>query len=345
MRKTSIIGLFPGSAPAFAVALAVALASVPAMAQEKPVLTVYTYNSFTSEWGPGPQLEQAFEASCACDLNWVALEDGAALLARLKMEGANTKADLVLGLDTNLVAEARATGLIAPHGVDLAGLALPIAWADVDFVPYDWGYFAFVYDSEKLPAPPSSLADLADGKAEPKILIQDPRTSTPGLGLVMWLRSLYGDRAPEIWVGIRPKILTVTQGWSESYGLFTAGEAPLVLSYTTSPAYHQIVEETDRYKAAIFPEGHYMQIEVAARLVSSAQPELAQAFLAFLVSPAAQKVLPTTNYMYPARDIGADLPQAFAELPKPEKALLLPAEEAAANRDAWIKEWLAAISE
>src|SRR3546814_7742958 len=39
----------------------------PAMAQDKPVLTVYTYSSFVSEWGPGPAVEKAFEigrASC-----------------------------------------------------------------------------------------------------------------------------------------------------------------------------------------------------------------------------------------------------------------------------------------
>jgi hypothetical protein len=56
---------------------------------------------------------------------------------------------------------AKATGLIAPHGVDLsADLALPIAWNDADFVPYDWGYFAFVYDTEKLPGAAADLADL-----------------------------------------------------------------------------------------------------------------------------------------------------------------------------------------
>ncbi|WP_374368235.1 thiamine ABC transporter substrate binding subunit [Dongia sp.] len=323
----------------------IGLAVPAALAQDKPVLTVYTYNSFTSEWGPGPTLETAFEAQCACDLQWVALEDGASLLARLKLEGKNTKADVVLGLDTNLTAETKATGLIAPHGVDLAGLALPIDWRDENFVPYDWGYFSFVYDSEKLPNPPASFEALADGKDEPKILIQDPRTSTPGLGLVMWLREIYGDKAPEIWAGIKPKILTVTKGWSESYGLFTEGEAPIVLSYTTSPAYHQIVESSDRYKAMIFPEGHYMQIEVAARISESRQPDLARSFLAFLVSPEAQKVLPTTNYMYPVRDIGADLPQAFIDLPKPEKSLLLSAEDAAQNRDAWIREWLGIVSQ
>ena len=322
------------------------LLAVPAApAEEKPVLTVYTYNSFTSEWGPGPVLEKAFEAQCACDLAWVALEDGAALLARLKLEGKDTKADVVLGLDTNLTAETKATGLIAPHGADLSALTLPIAWQDADFVPYDWGYFAFVYDSEKLKNPPQSLAELVDGKDAPKVIIQDPRTSTPGLGLVMWLGEVYGARAPEAWAGMKPKILTVTKGWSEAYGLFTQGEAPMVLSYTTSPAYHQIVEKSDRYKALVFPEGNYMQVEVAARIEGSANPDLAKSFLQFLVSAEAQKAIPTTNYMYPVRDVGADLPPEFAALPRPGKSLLLSPEDAARHRDDWIKSWVESVSQ
>jgi thiamine transport system substrate-binding protein len=318
--------------------------SISAWGQSKPILTVYTYNSFTSEWGPGPTLAKDFEAQCGCDLKWVSLEDGAALLARLKLEGKSTKADVVLGLDTNLTAEARATGLIAPHGLDLSSLSLPIAWNDADFVPYDWGYFAFVYDSQKLSDPPASLAELTDGKDSPKIVIEDPRTSTPGLGLVMWLRMVYGDKAKEAWAGLKPKILTVTKGWSEAYGLFTQGEAPMVLSYTTSPAYHEIVDKTERYKALVFPEGNYMQIEVAARIDGSPHADLAKAFLQYLVTPAAQKVIPTTNYMYPVRDIGSDLPPQFVALPKPTKTLLLSAEDAAKNRDLWIKEWLEVVS-
>ena len=89
---------------------------LPAAAQEK--LTVYTYESFTAEWGPGPQVEKAFEAECGCDVEFVAVADGVALLNRLKLEGASTKADIVLGLDTNLTAEAKATGLFVPAGID-----------------------------------------------------------------------------------------------------------------------------------------------------------------------------------------------------------------------------------
>jgi thiamine transport system substrate-binding protein len=56
----------------------------------------------------------------------------------------------------------------------------------------------------------------------------------------------------------------VTKGWSEAYGLFLKGESDLVLSYTTSPAYHMIEEKKDHYAAANFAEGHYLQVEVAA---------------------------------------------------------------------------------
>ena len=112
----------------------------PAAAEDK--LTVYTYESFTAEWGPGPQVEKAFEAKCGCDLEFVSVADGVALLNRVRLEGKDTKADIVLGLDTNLTAEAAATGLFVPHGVDASGLSVPGGWSDPVFLPYDYGYFA-----------------------------------------------------------------------------------------------------------------------------------------------------------------------------------------------------------
>ena len=215
-------------------------------------LTVYTYESFTAEWGPGPQVEKAFEAECGCDLKFVSVADGVALLNRVKLEGAATKADIVLGLDTNLTAEAKATGLFAPSGIDAAAINVPGGWSDDTFVPFDYGYFAVVYDSEKLPNPPKSLKELVEGDPAQKIVIQDPRTSTPGLGLLLWVRSVYGDEAPEAWAKLRNRVLTVTPGWSEAYGLFTKGEAPMVLSYTTSPAYHIVAERNRQVQGGAF---------------------------------------------------------------------------------------------
>ena len=309
-----------------------------------PKLTVYTYSSFVAEWGPGPKVTPVFEQQCGCKIEWVGFGDGAGLLAKLKLEGEKSPADVVLGLDTSLTAEAAATGLIAPHGVDTSAVKLPVAWNDKDFVPYDYGYFAFMWDTQQLKDPPKSLADLAKGGEEPKILLEDPRTSTPGLGLMLWLKSVYGDKVADAWKGIAPKILTVSKSWDEAYGLFTKGEAPLVLSYTTSQAYHVLAEKTDRYKALVFPEGNYMQIEVAGMLKTSKQPALAKQFLQFLVSEDFQKEIPTTNWMYPVVD-GA-MPDGFdASAPHAQKTLLLPPDEVAAHRSQWIKEWLDAVGQ
>ena len=131
---------------------------------------------------------------------------------------------------------------------------------------------------------------------------------------------------------------------SEGYGLFTKGEAPLVLSYTTSPAYHEIVEKTEKYKALNFPEGNYLQVEVAGLVKTSKQQPLAKKFLAYLTTPEVQKLIPTTNYMFPVADIGADLPKEFQQIPAPAKSLLIPSGDIAKHRSAWIKEWLDATS-
>ena len=317
------------------------LAATHAAAQERPVLTVYTYDSFVSEWGPGPAIEEGFEATCGCDLKFVGTGDGAALLSRLRLEGARTKADVVVGLDVNLTAAAAETGLFAEHGIT-AEYDLPLAWSDPVFVPFDWGYFAFVFDKDRVPEPPKSFRELAD--SDLSILIEDPRSSTPGLGLLLWVKAAYGDEAPAIWRDLADNIVTVTKGWSEAYGLFLEGEADLVLSYTTSPAYHLIAEDDYSKDTAPFDEGHYVQIEVAAALAQSDQPALAAAFLRYLLDDEVQAILPVTNWMYPAHLPEGGLPSGFDTLTTPRRALGFEAEAARAVRDTALSEWLDALS-
>jgi thiamine transport system substrate-binding protein len=318
--------------------------SLPASASEKKTLTVYTYESFVSDWGPGPKVKAAFEKTCACTVNFVAVADGVALLTRLKLEGASSEADVALGLDTNLIQEAKDTGLFDAHGIDTNAASIPGGFSDDTFVPYDYGHFAVVYDTDTIKNPPKSLKDLVEGDPSQKIAIEDPRTSTPGLGLLLWVKSVYGDQAPEAWAKLKNRILTVTPGWSEAYGLFTKGEAPMVFSYVTSPAYHMMEEKTDRYQAAAFSEGHYIQIEVSGRLKASKNPGLAQQFLSFTLSPEFQTIIPTTNWMMPAAKPAEPLPAVFSKLVQPAKTFLMSPEDVAKNRDAWIREWLGAMS-
>ena len=326
-----------------AAGFAMTLANTTA-AEDKPVLNVYTYDSFVSDWGPGPAVEKAFEEICECDLRFTTAGDGAALLARVQLEGKRSKADVVLGLDTNLTAKAAATGLFAEHGVTLSRSNLPIAWNDPLFLPFDWGYFAFVYDKTRLAEPPRSFEELAAAPDSLKIVIQDPRSSTPGLGLLYWVKAAYGDRASDIWSGLAPHVLTVTKGWSEAYGMFLEGEADMVLSYTTSPSYHIVAEQDDSKAAAMFDEGHYMQVEVAGRLATSEQPAVAAQFLEFMLSEAFQAIIPTTNWMYPVVLSTAGLPHGFENPVKADATLLLSAEDAVALREEALDEWMTALS-
>jgi thiamine transport system substrate-binding protein len=325
-------------------AVAFGLATGFANAQSKPSLTVYTYGSFAGKYGPGKTVKERFEAECACELNWVTAEDAGSLVGRLRLEGDTTKADVVLGLDMNLAAEAKALGIFAPHGVDSKNLSLPIPWADDVFVPFDWGHLAFVYDSRKLTNPPKSLKELVENPNGPKIVLQDPRTSAPGLGFMLWMRKVYGDQAGQAWIQLKPRVVTFTKGWSEAYGLFTKGEADMVLSYTTSPVYHVVAEKKDNFKAANFAEGHYLHVELAGMTRATKQPELAQKFMTFILSDAFQSAMPEGNWMMPAREPAAGLPAAFKDVVKPASTLLYAPEEVQQNRRAFTDEWLNATS-
>nr|WP_250155387.1 thiamine ABC transporter substrate binding subunit [Vibrio alginolyticus] len=318
-----------------------AITSTSAFAAEN-TLTIYTYDSFAADWGPGPKIEQAFEAKCGCDVNFVALDDGVSILNRLRLEGGNSKADIVLGLDNNLMAEAKKTGLLTEHNVDTANTVLPNGWSDTTFVPYDYGYFAFVYNKEKLANPPKSMKELVETRDDLKVIYQDPRTSTPGQGLMLWMKSIYGDDVTQAWQKLASKTVTVTKGWSEAYSMFLNGESDLVLSYTTSPAYHLIAENDSKFATANFSEGHYMQVEVAAKVKGSKNSELADKFMNFILSDEFQSAMPTGNWMYPVTDV--ELPKGFETLSVPSKSLSFSADEVAKMRKSWIREWQSALT-
>ncbi len=313
-------------------------------AAERPVLNVYTYDAFTSKWSAGPTIKARFEARCDCQLNFVSVDSSTGILSRVQLEGAASRADVVLGLDNNLMVDAQKTGLLTTHNVSLAALDLPFEWRDPVFLPFDYGYFAFIYDRDKLPAPPTSLRQLVEADDEIKILIQDPRSSTPGVGLMLWVKSVYGDGAFDAWRKLARKIVTVTQGWSEAYSLFLDGEADMVLSYTTSPAYH-ITAGKHQYQAAAFSEGHGVQIELAAQLKNAPNPALAQRFMDFIATEDFQSAIPTGHWMYPVIALDGGLPQAYRDLIKPSASLLMDPHRVAANKAAWVDEFSQALSE
>ncbi|WP_229767158.1 thiamine ABC transporter substrate-binding protein, partial [Vibrio cholerae] len=107
-------------------------------------------------------------------------------------------------------------------------------------------------------------------------------------------------------------------------------------------AYHLIAENDARFATANFSEGHYLQVEVAAKVKSTKNGELADKFLQFILSNEFQSVIPTGNWMYPVTAV--ELPKGFDTLAVPTQSLSFSAQEVAQMRKPWIREWQQALS-
>lgn len=307
-----------------AAALVAVFGACSKKAAAKNAVIVWTYDSWVSEWGAGAAIAKNFKDESEIDVVYESSGDAGGLLARVLLEGAAANADIVLGLDGNLAPKALNSGLFEAYKPKNAEKILSDIDFDGDFrlIPFDYSYFSIIYDSEKIKHPPQDMEALCAPDFKEKLILMDPRTSSPGLGFFSWTRSVYGGAWQDYWRRLLPSVLTIAAGWDEGYGLFTRGEAPLVLSYTTSPAYHAEYENSERYKAAFFKEGHPMQVELAGLLANAPNKEAAKLFLDFMLSDGFQKEIPLGNWMYPVTN--AALPDSFKMAPKPSAQLASP---------------------
>jgi len=303
-------------------------------------LTIYAPDYFISEWGPGPKIEEAFEKNCNCDLKFVSGDP----LSKLMLEGESTNADILIGLSSDQILNARKLNLLDKINFDFSLPQLPINWEDPTFLPFDWSYVSFIYDNTKIKNPPKTFIELANDPRDYKIIIQDPRTSPSGLALILWIKSIYGDEAFNIWSKLSSKILTVTKGWSESYGMFTSGEAEMVLSFITSQAYHEIAENDKTKTALIMNEGHYVYVELAAKVYKKENNDLSNQFMEFILSQDFQEIIPLSNWSFPVNLTEEKWPVGFQNLPKPEKSIFTIEENSAEIRKFAIEEWLKAMT-
>jgi thiamine transport system substrate-binding protein len=317
------------------------LQSALAKEPKKADLIIYAYDSFVSEWGPAGKVIPKFEKKYGVKVEVISVGDAGQVLSRAILEKNHPKADIVLGIDNNLLAKAIDTDILVPYrSPNLTRIPKDLVFdRSYHVTPFDNGFFAIVYDSKAIADPPKSLEDLTKPAFRKKIILEDPRTSSPGLGFLLWTIAAYGDRYLDYWKRLMPNVLTITEGWDSAYGLFTNGEAPMVLSYTTSPAYHVEYENTTRYRAAIFKKGNYLQIEGMGILKGAKHQDLAKKFIDFTLTDDFQREIPLTNWMFPV-DPNVELPKSFNYAPRPEKILSMDTFTIEKMQERWINGWL-----
>jgi len=304
-----------------------------------PKLVIYTYDSMVARGGLGEVIFPMFEKECHCRVKALPAGDTGQIISRMQLDVKRGKnpAQIVFGIDQQSFGRIRnqveAWGGWIPHGY---GKINPDAKIEEGFLPYDYGYYALMQDRDAKTTAPGSLEELLKPEYKRSVILEDPRTSAPGLAFMLYTQELLKDGSPAFWQSARSQWLTLAPGWDAAYGLFLKKEAPFVWSYTTSQAYHE--ENGDaagRYRAVYFREGQPIQIEGAALIKGSmtkgstsdeAMLARAKSFLEFLISPEVQVLIPKKNWMYPARQ-GIKLPPSFKKLPKPKHLVRLPIDE------------------
>ncbi len=301
---------------------------------EERTLTVYAYDTFCGDWGAAGSVIPAFEEKTGIKVNLVASGAALEMINKVILEGERTECDVILGV-TDDIAD-KAYGLLQPYKSPfIENIDQKLVFdTESRLIPYDYGAFAFVCDTESNLAKPTCLMDLTKDEYKGKVILIDPRTSSVGTGLMMWTYNALGDKWLDWWKTMSQNALTTASGWSSGYGLFTEGEAPLVISYTTSPVYHVMWEDTTRYQAILFSDGHEITIEAAGILKGTKHLEEAKAFIDFLLTDA-QIDLANANSMYPA-NTSIELPSAYDYAPVPQKVFTGSSEKATELIDQWV---------
>jgi len=264
----------------------------------KETIIVGTYDSFAAEWGPGPEIERLFEESCDCDLKYITTSQAGTLLGNIFLKNK----DIILG---------------ATYDAEKFN-------SFYKFQAYDYGYYAFIYNENLLTNPPQTFDELIN-RNDLKIVVQDPRTSPVGMGLLKWISAVFDQNKLEAISKLDKQIITYTPGWSEAYGMFLEEKADLVLSYSTSPFYHQEYENIYHYKALIFHEGHIKENEYVIIPKDSKQKVTGEKFLSFLNTEEIQKIIAKNNIMYPILD--SAIPSKMKDLQKPKAVMNMSTDE------------------
>lgn len=326
---------------AFALSLVLPLAFVFSAGkdeQDNGKLVIYTYDAFPD----------ALEASIrealgreGAEIDLIRFEDTGGLMTQVLLEKESPKADVVIGLDNTYLAKAFSEDLFQTYKP--AGLKLVHEGLLVDrmyrLIPFDYGSIALNYDSQLLPNPPKNWEELLDPAYNDSVILMNPSTSSPGRNFLLFTIAEFGeDEYLNFWNSLKPNILTVTSGWSEGYGLYTQGEAPIVLSYDTSPAYHLEFEGTERYKNLIFDGRAYAQVELAGILKGAGRLDLAKKCMDHIVSREFQDLIPLNQIMYPVHP-EAHLPESFVRAAGATEIINMDERLVAEKLDGWLAAW------
>lgn len=173
-------------------------------------LNVYSARHYDAD----RELYDAFTAKTGIKINLVE-DKGDKLLARLKAEGANSPADVLITVDAGRLAAADHSGLFQPVESAVLTSAIPEEWRHPDGHWFAFGkrYRVIVYAKDRIePSQLSTYEDLADPKWKGRVLIRSS-SNIYNQSLMAGMIATHGQEKAEAWAkGIVANMARPPQG-------------------------------------------------------------------------------------------------------------------------------------
>ena len=351
MNRCRILPVLLIAAVLLSACQAVATDSAPAAAQPA-TLTVATHDSFAI----GEEVLRQFETEHNARVQILTLGDAGEALNKIILSKDAPLADLFFGVDNTFLSRALDSGAFVPYASPLLERIPDDLELDPDhrLLPVDYGFVNLNADQAwfadaGVPLP-QTLEDLTAPAYKGLLVVQNPATSSPGLAFLLTTIAHFGEEGYlDYWQALRENDVMVSDGWSEAYfehftvGSGGAGDRPLVVSYSTSPPADVVYATDGRTEPAsvnISPQnGTFRQVEFVGILDGAANPELARAFIDFMLDTTFQSDIPLQMFVYPANP-DAPLPDLFVQFGQtPEAPVSIDAAAIEANREQWIRSW------
>ncbi len=323
-------------------------------------LVVLTYSSlFDGDCGGSSAFSTVFGEFASAHGIRIDVEcpPGTAYSWLLGEEGAPA-ADLVIGLDEITAPQAEAAGLLLPYAPpELANVSPALVDGlspDHAAVPYEYGYLAVDYASSFANATADRIANLelpeidANASWARGLLVEDPQLDITGQEFLVWQIEYYEhvlhENWTDFWTEMPANTLELSDSWSDAYTLFSEGETPMVVSYSTDPAYAAYYGETGAFNSTVSwwnGTAYGWQTIYGVGIVNgSRHVALDEAFENWLLSGTVQSLIPTTEWEYPANTTVA-LPSVFAASIPPASIVALNADTTPSTVGASISGWVA----
>lgn len=333
-----------------ALLLAACSAGGGADTDKQPVVRLMTHDSFDMS----AELLADFEAETGIRVEVFKGGDGGEIVNKAVLSREAPLADVLYGIDNTFLSRALENDLFLPYDspelaniaeslkLDSGNQALPVDFGDI-CLNYDVAWFA-----GRGLAPPDELTDLVDPAYSGLTVVQNPATSSPGLGFLLATIGTFGeDGYLDYWRDLVDNDVLVTNDWETAhYSHFTAasdGDRPIVASYASSPVAEVYYAETppdEPPTAAVTADGTcFRQIEFAGILRGTQVEKEARQLMDFLLGRRFQEDIPLKMFVYPANET-AVLPEVFQNYSRiPDVPVQFDPELIAANREAWIQAW------